>query len=281
MLTLEPQGRILDNVDGESTRKTSLIAADKMKANQRNERMEAMKKQFKVGETYSCVALYGGWYWIKVVDRTDDKIFFVYDERTSDDRSVQEADIVVKENCTVYGKELEELGQIDVECAVAWKYHSQYAEDEDDVDYGYYSAFDFDQLYTAEEYKAMVDEDTADQESSKVSSKYSVDSILAQRKEAEEDMKRVQEAQDGSFAHNIPAYFVGGKYNGLMVDHKTLMEMGNGQFTLRWSQCKEHNPLLLNLDLEDQPMVDGYLSPMQDGDRLRYETQEVYDLMFD
>ena len=110
---------------------------------------------------------------------------------------------------------------------------------------------------------------------------YDFEKMMAHRKEAEEDMKRVQEAQDGSFAHNIPAYFVGGKYNGLMVDHKTLMEMGNGQFTLRWSQCKEHKPLLLNLDLEDQPMVDGYLSPMQDGDRLRYETQEVYDLMFD
>ena len=27
--------------------------------------------------------------------------------------------------------------------------------------------------------------------------------------------------------------------------------------------------------------IDGYLSPMYDGGRLRYETQEVYDMMFD
>ena len=54
---------------------------------------------------------------------------------------------------------------------------------------------------------------------------YDFDKMMARRLEAEEDMKRVQEAQDGSFAHNIPAVFVGGKYNGLMVDHKTLMKM--------------------------------------------------------
>lgn len=110
---------------------------------------------------------------------------------------------------------------------------------------------------------------------------YSVEQMMKQREEQMNDMKQVQAAQDGSHAHNIPAVFVGGKYNGLMVDHDTLMKMGNGQFTLRWSQLKQHNPLTINLDLEDQPMVDGYLSPMQDGNKLRYETQEVYDLMSD
>lgn len=114
-----------------------------------------------------------------------------------------------------------------------------------------------------------------------MSGMYDFEQMKKQREEAEKDIQQVQAAQDGSFAHNIPAVFVGGKYNGMVVDHDTLMKMGNGQFTLRWSALKEHNPLLINLDLEDQPMVDGYLSPMQDGGRLRYETQEVYDLMFD
>lgn len=106
-----------------------------------------------------------------------------------------------------------------------------------------------------------------------------ISDILEQQREAERDMEYVQNAQNGSFAHDNPAIFVGGKYNGLVVDHDKLMEMGNGQFTLRWSQLKVHNPLLVNLDLEDQPMVDGYLAPMWDGGKLRYETQEVYDMM--
>ena len=33
--------------------------------------------------------------------------------------------------------------------------------------------------------------------------------------------------------------------------------------------------------LDNQPMFEGFLSPMLDGGMLRYETQEVYDLMFD
>lgn len=37
-----------------------------------------------------------------------------------------------------------------------------------------------------------------------------------------------------------------------------------------------HNPIL-----DNQPMFEGFLSPMLDGGMLRYETQEVYDLMFD
>ena len=65
---------------------------------------------------------------------------------------------------------------------------------------------------------------------------YSFEQMMKQREEDQKDMQQVQAAQDGSFAHNIPAVFVGGKYNGMVVDHDTLMKMGNGQFTLRWSQ---------------------------------------------
>ena len=34
-----------------------------------------------------------------------------------------------------------------------------------------------------------------------------------------------------------------------------------------------------NILLEDQPIIEGYLSPSQDGNYLRYETQEVYDAL--
>lgn len=99
--------------------------------------------------------------------------------------------------------------------------------------------------------------------------------------EIEAEIKVLQESQDGSFAKEHPAYFVGGRYHGVYMTHKELMRKGNGQFTIRWSALTERNPLTENLDLEDQPLIDGYLSPMWDGGYLRYETQEVYDRLSD
>lgn len=95
------------------------------------------------------------------------------------------------------------------------------------------------------------------------------------------EFNKVLSTQDGSHAIPHVAFFVGGKFHGLYMTHEELKSNGNGNFTPRWSAMKYHNPLLVNLDLEDQPMVDGYLSPMWDGGFLRYETQEVYDMMFD
>lgn len=101
-------------------------------------------------------------------------------------------------------------------------------------------------------------------------------------RESEEDMKRVETSQNGSYANKtLRAYFVGGRYDGMEISHKELEALGNGKYTLRFSALKVHNKSLLNLDLEDQPLVDGYLSPMIDGGILRYETQEVYDRLFD
>ena len=37
-----------------------------------------------------------------------------------------------------------------------------------------------------------------------------------------------------------------------------------------WVHCKE---------LDNQPIIKGFLSPMYDGGKLRYETQEVYDIL--
>lgn len=99
-------------------------------------------------------------------------------------------------------------------------------------------------------------------------------------REHEADVERVSKSQDGSYANkNLKAVFVGGKYNGLVATHSFLEMLGNGKYTLRFSALKVHNENLLNLDLEDQPLVDGYLSPMLDGGMLRYETQEVYNML--
>lgn len=104
--------------------------------------------KFKVGEVYDTVALYGGWLFIRVVDRTEDKIKFAY---LDDEDNIHEKEIKIQ-TCTVYGKDLEVLGSIETEIAEAWKYHSQYAEP-DEFDYGYWSAFDNEKLYTQEEFE--------------------------------------------------------------------------------------------------------------------------------
>ncbi len=98
-------------------------------------------------------------------------------------------------------------------------------------------------------------------------------------KRIEAEIKELQSHQDGSQAYQAPAFFVGGRFHGRYMTHEELMAAGNGKFTIRWSALSESNPLTRNPKLEDQPLVDGYLSPMWDGGHLRYETQAVYDLM--
>lgn len=111
--------------------------------------------------------------------------------------------------------------------------------------------------------------------------KYNLDYILVQKAKYERDFAETTSKQDGSHAIPRPGFFVGGKYHGLYMTHADLLRKGNGTFTPRWSAMKYHNKELVNLDLEDQPMIDGYLSPMLDGGYLRYETQEKYDESFD
>ena len=97
----------------------------------------------------------------------------------------------------------------------------------------------------------------------------------------EKEIDELLARQDGGCAIPHSAFFVGGRYHGCYMTHEELKAAGNGKFSLRWSALSEHNPLTENLDLEDQPLVDGYIGPMWDGGRLRYETQEVYDALFD
>ena len=110
-------------------------------------------KKFKVGKEYRCTGLYGGEYIIKVVDRTEETISFIYDERTSDNRSVQVGKIEIQK-CSVYDNDLEEIEKIETETMIAWEYHSRYAEP-GEYDYGYYFAFDNNRLYNFEEWEAI------------------------------------------------------------------------------------------------------------------------------
>lgn len=96
------------------------------------------------------------------------------------------------------------------------------------------------------------------------------------------------------------AKFIGGKYNGMTVDYETLLTMSNGNFSKDFSELRNKGYLVQRPELDNQPLVSGYLDPMWDGLRyngkydfdcteeekrtiepvavLRYETQEVYDI---
>ena len=101
--------------------------------------------------------------------------------------------------------------------------------------------------------------------------------MMMSRIRQESEYERVTSVQTGSFAMDVKAMFVGGKYDGLVIEHTVLMEMTCKGYTPRWSEMAFHNKKLVNLVLEDQPLIEGYLSPMLDGEMLRYETQEDYD----
>lgn len=79
----------------------------------------------------------------------------------------------------------------------------------------------------------------------------------------------------------MKAYFAGGRYNGLEIDTQVILEsnLWNGELTEDLSELRARGVCVHRAELDNQPKVDGYLSPMWDGDGIRYETQEVYDMM--
>lgn len=50
-------------------------------------------------------------------------------------------------------------------------------------------------------------------------------------------------------------------------------------YTPDFSQERELGLCVPRKELDNQPIYKGWLSPMWDGGKLRYETQEVYDLL--
>ena len=79
----------------------------------------------------------------------------------------------------------------------------------------------------------------------------------------------------------MKAYFAGGRYNGLEIDTQVILEsnLWNGELTEDLSEIRARGGWVHRAELDNQPKVNGYLSPMWDGDGLRYETQEVYDML--
>ena len=76
------------------------------------------------------------------------------------------------------------------------------------------------------------------------------------------------------------AIFVGGKYDGAeMTVEQIFNTCWNGRFTPNFSKERAAGLCVPRAELDNQPLVDGYLTPMWDGGKLRYETYEVYDIL--
>jgi hypothetical protein len=73
--------------------------------------------------------------------------------------------------------------------------------------------------------------------------------------------------------------FIGGKYNYHIYSREQVISIGNGKFTEDLSELRAKGVCCHRKELDNQPLVDGYLSPMWDGGKIRYETQDVYDAL--
>ena len=85
--------------------------------------------------------------------------------------------------------------------------------------------------------------------------------------------------------------FVGGAFNGEKLSAEEAERLhgicGSG-YNMDWSQEREHGACVPRAELDNELQFKGYLGPMWDGTRringekvyvLRYETQEVYDML--
>lgn len=139
------------------------------KAEEVQNQKEAKTIKFQVGKKYQCCGLYGGEYRITVIGRSGNLIQYVFDEDTSDDRSVQTGEVIIQ-NHEIMDHDLNVIDQVQVESLVAWEYHSQYAPD-NEADRGYYFAMDPGALYSKEELDTLCEQSKTD---SKVENKQQI-----------------------------------------------------------------------------------------------------------
>lgn len=77
----------------------------------------------------------------------------------------------------------------------------------------------------------------------------------------------------------MKAIFIGGKYHKQIMNIEEVEKISNGHRSHDWSKERDKGVCVPRKELDNQPLVDDYLSPMWDGGMLRYETQEVYDIL--
>lgn len=92
----------------------------------------------------------------------------------------------------------------------------------------------------------------------------------------------------------MKALFVGGRLNNELIDVEELVNLP--EFSGRYTKTKEEiikgweraeaqgfkvfgGHRFPHEELMGQAIINGYVGPMWDGDKIRYETQEVYNLL--
>lgn len=75
---------------------------------------------------------------------------------------------------------------------------------------------------------------------------------------------------------SFPVVIVGGPLNGVYTREEIVSRFCKGMYTQDCSQVREKGFVTQRKELDRQPKIPGYLGPMWDGGRLRYETTEVY-----
>lgn len=91
-------------------------------------------KRFKVGKTYDCESLYGGWEVILVVGRNDSTISYVHAD--DDEQNIQTKDIIMQKDYD--WDTLEVCGEC--ESIIAWEYIPCEGRYGDEKHYGYFIA---------------------------------------------------------------------------------------------------------------------------------------------
>ena len=74
------------------------------------------------------------------------------------------------------------------------------------------------------------------------------------------------------FDPNMPVIIVGGDLEG----HYTAQEIVDN-FDIKGYKEQSPNPRYANSPIVGYPIIKGYVGPMWDGDKIRYESQDAYD----
>ena len=80
----------------------------------------------------------------------------------------------------------------------------------------------------------------------------------------------------------MKAVFVGGKLNKTVMEVEEVLELQLLEcrgYSKDHTKEREQGLCVPRKELDNQPLFEGYLGPMWDGDMLRYETQEVYNML--
>lgn len=74
--------------------------------------------------------------------------------------------------------------------------------------------------------------------------------------------------------------FVGGQYDNLTcIEEFIELNLCNGKHSMDWSEDRALGCIVPYAVLDNVPEVDGY-THMWDGGKIRYETWEVYNMLF-